>query len=582
MKYLFQLIFSLFSIAIFSQSNVNIVVFDTLYLSDKTNGALDSIEMKYQSSSMVFPHISKGNFGSFLNPFLVSSPAGSLYHNPSQENNTISFSALPHIGVAYVFGSQGVQHLTFNYHQVFRKNFVVNLSAQNNAATGFYRNSNWKNSAYALQLAKNSSIYSFQFSARFSKEFRGLCNGIVSDSLADLYALLLIPVRKEDANSNATLRSFRLENFIDFTPSDSLRFFGLVYEAKLNSLDRYYNESGQLNSVYPFSQYYSTITSDHYSMVDLANNVGVGYKSNRSRFMATLNSNYWRYTNGGSIRDTLELGLGLHVDFSVGNWKVSNVSSYNFIGAKNAWSVLSAATWTRNSHYLCVTNSNVNAAPLPFQRFYQANNSSYSLADFSLQKVYSIDALFRENFGKHSIALSYKWQSTKQVYVYDLQSWVNDANLSQQVINQFCINGKFVFGSYSLIPTYQFTTMDKDYRYYPMHTISARSMVKGGIFKAKKLRALAAVDLFYSSSYKAPAILTNITVVDFSGLPSAIVQKPLFNAAVLLGFEVETFRFFARLDNIAYFISDRSQLFFDGYTLPTWQIKLGVTWDFWN
>ena len=124
--------------------------------------------------------------------------------------------------------------------------------------------------------------------------------------------------------------------------------------------------------------------------------------------------------------------------------------------------------------------------------------------------------------------------------------------------------------------------MDKDYRYYPMHTISARSMVKGGIFKAKKLKAVAAVDLFYSSSYKAPAILTNITVVDFSGLPSAIVQKPLFNAAVLLGFEVETFRFFARLDNIAYFISDRSQLFFDGYTLPTWQIKLGVTWDFWN
>ena len=37
---------------------VNVVVFDTLYLSDKTNGALDSIEMKYQSSSMVFPQLS--------------------------------------------------------------------------------------------------------------------------------------------------------------------------------------------------------------------------------------------------------------------------------------------------------------------------------------------------------------------------------------------------------------------------------------------------------------------------------------------------------------------------------------------
>jgi hypothetical protein len=73
-----------------------------------------------------------------------------------------------------------------------------------------------------------------------------------------------------------------------------------------------------------------------------------------------------------------------------------------------------------------------------------------------------------------------------------------------------------------------------------------------------------------------------MTIIDFSNLPNSVVQKPLLNAGVLIGLEVETFRFFARLDNIAYFISDRSQLFMEGYTLPTWQLKFGITWDFWN
>ena len=204
------------------------------------------------------------------------------------------------------------------------------------------------------------------------------------------------------------------------------------------------------------------------------------------------------------------------------------------------------------------------------------------MLDFNLQQSYSFKGLFQEKFKKHYVAFSYEWLSTKQVYVFNGQAWSNNSALSQQVLHQFGVLGTFKFGSFAFSPNYQLTLMDEDYRFYPMHTISNRILVKGGIFKAKKLKALAALDLFYSSKYKAPRIIPTMTSIDYSSLPSAIFQKSMLNAGLLIGIEVETFRFFARLDNIAYFITDRSQLFYEGYTIPTWQVKFGITWDFWN
>ena len=122
----------LFNLTIFSQKNGNYVEFDTLTYLEKTNGSLDSIDHQIHSSRMVFPLLSDRINGSFLNPFSLLLPGGGLFHVPVQQTNKLQFSALPHIGVAYAFGSQGSQHLQFNYHQVYRKDIVVNLSINNN------------------------------------------------------------------------------------------------------------------------------------------------------------------------------------------------------------------------------------------------------------------------------------------------------------------------------------------------------------------------------------------------------------------------------------------------------------------
>jgi hypothetical protein len=353
-------------------------------------------------------------------------------------------------------------------------------------------------------------------------------------------------------------------------------------ENRLRSLDRYYHESGQLSVLYPLIQYDSITTSDHYGLVDLRNQVCFELKSRKVLLHSGISANYWRYSNAGLLRDTLELDLVSTIELKLRNWEIKNFILVNLYGAKNAWSSVSTAVWRSKNHVLSIENSNNASLPQPFQRFNQANNSSYSLTDINLQKSYSLKGLFGETLGKHYLALSYNWQATGQVYVFNGQTWLNNVALSQLMLHQIGVNGKFNFGSITVLPNYLFTIMDKEYRFFPMQMLSARTIVKGGIFKAKKLKAIAAIDLFLSSSYKAPRLTPNLTMIDFSNLPNVAFQKPMLNAGALLGFEVETFRFFARLDNIAYFISKRSQLFLEGYTIPTWQIKFGLTWDFWN
>ena len=107
MNHYFLVFIVFFNLTIFSQKNGNYVEFDTLTYLEKTNGSLDSIDNQIHSSRMVFPLMTDMINGSFLNPFSLLLPAGGLFHVPVQQTNKLHFSALPHIGVAYAFGSQG-------------------------------------------------------------------------------------------------------------------------------------------------------------------------------------------------------------------------------------------------------------------------------------------------------------------------------------------------------------------------------------------------------------------------------------------------------------------------------------------
>jgi hypothetical protein len=60
------------------------------------------------------------------------------------------------------------------------------------------------------------------------------------------------------------------------------------------------------------------------------------------------------------------------------------------------------------------------------------------------------------------------------------------------------------------------------------------------------------------------------------------VQSGYLDLAVFGGFELNAFKFFVRAENLGYFWNNRMLKVVSGYPIPPLQIRLGITWDFWN
>jgi hypothetical protein len=101
------------------------------------------------------------------------------------------------------------------------------------------------------------------------------------------------------------------------------------------------------------------------------------------------------------------------------------------------------------------------------------------------------------------------------------------------------------------------------------------------VFKAKKLRMLFATDIHYLSSFHQRAFIPQMGVFDLIQTNNP-TMKGFVNLSFTTALEVETFRFFVRVDNIGSYWVPSSTAFVSNYAFPSMQIKIGLTWDFWN
>jgi hypothetical protein len=61
-----------------------------------------------------------------------------------------------------------------------------------------------------------------------------------------------------------------------------------------------------------------------------------------------------------------------------------------------------------------------------------------------------------------------------------------------------------------------------------------------------------------------------------------ISNQAYLNAQFNLALEVKTFRFFVNVANLGSYWNAVQLSTVQGYAFPTMQIRLGLTWDFWN
>jgi hypothetical protein len=207
-----------------SQTDASIQL-DSLKISYKTGGSLDSVDR----ISLVYPNsFSTNNFQNFQfldARFYLNQEKGILFSTPTISNQ-LYFTALPHIGFSYVFGTQGTQLLNFNYQQAFKYNFIVNAAIKRNQTAGFYRNSALQNNAYDLKIGRIGKIHTFLFSGLYTNESSAWNGGIENDSLINDFAPSLISVKKENARSTTQNRLLNLKNHLRIA-GDSVNFLRL-------------------------------------------------------------------------------------------------------------------------------------------------------------------------------------------------------------------------------------------------------------------------------------------------------------------------------------------------------------------
>jgi len=229
-------LFACFMLFFGLRSTAQGLAIDTILPNTSFLSTVDSIEAFTQSSYSTFPALGLQG-GIFMDPFTVYRPLGGLIHPLSLADQPIRFTALPLLGFAYAFGTQGSQHLKFSYAQAFKYGWLLNVHYQGHGANGFVRNNAWKQRDYRFDVAKLSKRYQTKLTLEGLVDNRQFSGGIQVDSLAGGFPLPFLPVRKDSCSANLRIQRISMQQAFNFR-KDSLRFFGLVHQSNLSSKTR--------------------------------------------------------------------------------------------------------------------------------------------------------------------------------------------------------------------------------------------------------------------------------------------------------------------------------------------------------
>ncbi len=555
---------------------------DSLKISYKTGGALDSVDR----ISLVYPNsFSNNNFANFqfVDASYFLNPSKGILFSNSKINNQLFFTALPHIGFSYVFGTQGTQLLNFNYQQAFKYNFIVNAVIKRNQTIGFYRNSALQNNVYDLKIGRIGKLHTFLFSGLYANESSAWNGGIENDSLVNDFAPSLIPVKKENASSTTHNRLLNLKNYLRIA-GDSVNFLRLQLVNQYSGQHRTYAEDDSLINLYPTIYIDTNSTNDTLFINRFDNSLSVLVKSKTLSFEAGANLDFWKYEAFAMKRDTTELGIFEQIAFQWKDYKVKHLGSLNLVGAGRGFAVSTTVAVPVFRGILELNHQLNYTYPELFQRHFFGNNASYQLADLELQKRQQFKISLKDIKDNKGLEVYYSLINYKDNYFFDnfQLTWRNDLAISSGVFHQVGIQKPFHFKQIHFLPSYVFNSTKEEFRVIPMHQLNASLMFQGGIFKAKKLKFACGFDISLHSKFRSTTFLPYLSVFDLTSSTTNSYQKTLFNASFFSSFEVETFHFFVRADNFAYFWSNRETSIIQGYAMPNTQIKIGITWDFWN
>jgi hypothetical protein len=503
-------------------------------------------------------------------------PNGTLLSNsPVLTWNSSMYIALPHLGISYNFGSKGTQQMRAEYHQSFNKTNFLQVVYKNESTNGFLQNSAEKSSD--VQIAGNfeKKRYFMKINAAYLNSSRKE-NGGVSDTINfKVQDLVLTGTNKLNANSFQKRGVVHLEQRFNFADSGSFSN-GLLHVLKYDIVDKEYNETGLLSSIYDSIFHDSLVTRDHFSLASMANGFGYYFNSGSIYADVTGQHRYWSQYNIWRVKDTNEFAIETRVVLRKKNYNVSNEFKLNIKGALGEWRDGVEFKVSKDSSYLFCGKLSIGASlPTAYQRMYSSNNFQWNHVNLSVQ-----------NF-QH---LSIKMRLPK------IKSLFTDLSLLN-VINPWVFNGlnyQASPSSFSVLSVKSGISLSyKSIRVRPSILFQTGSILtklpqfQGNLriqfiqrWVKRRLPVSYGIDLSYASVYSTYSYLPVLN--QFLPNNAIINAGGLLKVAGFFAIEVEHFRFYTRIENIDYAWNDRQRKVSVTYPVLPMQIRIGITWDFFN
>lgn len=567
---------SVISIAFSSQAQSRLDI-DTLKPTFDFYGSVTSIDSFLQNSRSTFSNIGLQE-GIFFDAEKLFSPFGSFVHCMQGRARKPMFTALPFLGFNYAFGTQGSQHMALMYAQSFKHGWLINAHLLSNGSKGFVRNSAWRNRLVHVDLMRRGERWRSHVHAEHQQDYRQFSGGIISDSLLDFLALNLVAVRKDSCTSTVGLNRVSWDNELNFL-RDSVRFLGVIHRSNVQNFKREYVERDTLSGLYPWVYFDSVLTVDRTELTMLKNAFGFGATYGKWRMEWLPKADYWRYRMHGMQRDTLELGLDANLFYRSLRTMASLVYQINFLGAFNA----SEFRGTFNQRF--GQGNNLGAmvyfglqAPEVLQRFYFGNTLQQSLSSIDLQRIGMFRLMSSVQFHGLDVDCSVQGLFTSKVYQYNGSFWSNSVTASEQQMLQLNVKAAKAWKGFTLRPEVNYL-MQKT-KVLPGLGVGGSLEYQGFITKSKSLFFFGKVHYRYHRGYRPITLVPQLSVLDFSTNLGTLYPYHSLNS--LIGFKVKTFQCYLAGDNLGSWLMPNRQPLLVGLPVPTWQLKLGITWVFWN
>jgi hypothetical protein len=549
---------------------------------NRIGGSLDSVDKIVGIQSNTLPGGGWNSLGNtFTNDFWLRNAGGMQFYEfykPSE----LKFSGLPHIGFAYSFGSSGTQFAKAEYQQQLKNGLLINLDYNKLRSNGMLRSGMFDHNNTSLQLFRPSNFWSTYLSGTFASSNISLNDGLLIDSLNNVFDLQFIPVRKENANALTQRTSVDWWNYFDFH-KDSTRALGLYINNNLKIKKFVYGEqSDTLAQMYNQINLDSTETYDQFQWSQVGMGIG-GFFTSRSWLLTTgLDFNYWNFQNLGLYRDTVEVNFTGDLKSSYhGDWNFQDSLSLNLYGAQNGFfNKFKAHVFL--SEYWGFSNSIIIESKLAdhHQRYASGNNYSNSFDNLRQSRLIAIGNL-NFNFESIELNLGLNYNANFGNFWFIDNSWNNDSIVRFNFYRAYS-KVKFSIKKFTTEAFYQYTYLSttNSIQYVPKHMANLRISYKTKVFKAGKMQVYTGLDFAFFSKYERVGFLPNVLSWDISnsyGLGQAYTNLHWFG-----GFQIDEFRFFARAENIGSFWTDRNTEVQNGYPIGGLQLRVGITWDFFN